>query len=237
MSKATLYRIESGQGPVKKPIVQSLCLLYGVPSADADELAGLAIATQAPEWWGESYGSLVVPDWFGLYVGLEEAACSLRYYDPELVPGVVQTGAYARALIGSEATLGSDVVDQRVRFRLERQEKVLTADRQVFVLLGAGALSLVVGSTEILRAQIGHLVDLGRRGVAEVRVLPWSAGPDPIRGGFTLLDFATEEDPSVAYVELSMGARYIEQPEQLEQYQDAWVRLMRRSVSIEEWAA
>lgn len=230
-STATIYRIEAGKVPVKMTTIRTLCWLYGADAPTTDSLAAMAPGTQAEGWW-EDYG---VPRYFGLYIGLEQTASRLRAWQPEWVHALLQTEQYARAVIESEDTLTPDVVGQRVTVRMERQRRMLGDGLDVTVVLGAGALSLVVGSPDLMAAQLDHLRRLDRDGVATVRVLPWSAGAYPMRGSFTLLDFDDEEDPPVAYVESSVGAKYLEQPAERRPYEHVFELLTGRSVPIEEW--
>ena len=165
---------------------------------------------------------------------MEETASRLRCFDPELVHGLLQTEDYARAVIESEP-LESSVVDQRLRFRMDRQNRVLRTQPELTVVLGAGALSLVVGSPAIMAAQLDHMRQLERDRAATIRVLPWSAGAYPMRGSFALLSFDSDEDPTVAYVEFSTGARYVEQPSQVGEYESVFDVLLSKSIPIEEW--
>ena len=230
-STATIYRVEAGKVPVKVTTIRTLCWLYGADAPTTNSLAAMAPGTQVEGWW-EDYG---VPQFFRLYIGLEQTAARLRCWQPEWVHGLVQTEQYARAVIESEDTLTPDVVDQRVRVRLDRQRRVLGRRSDVTVVLGAGALSLVVGSPDIMVAQLDHLRRLDRDGVAIVRVLPWSAGAYPMQGSFALLDFDDEDDPSVAYVESSVGAKYLELSAERQPYEHVFELLVDRSVRIEEW--
>jgi hypothetical protein len=235
-SKAKLSRIETGKAAVKVADIWALCRLYGADQATTDALAALAPGTQAEGWW-ETFGSIVVPDWFGLYVGLEQAASRLRCFDPDLVHGLVQTEDYIRAVLQSEDRLDDDVVEQRLRFRTDRQRKVLEGHPDLTIILGAGALSLVVGSAQILTAQIEHLQQLAHEGTAEILVLPWSVGAYPMRGSFALMDFKDEEDPAVAYIEFTGGARYVERPVELEEYEHVFSVLTSKSIPIGEFTA
>jgi hypothetical protein len=234
-SKAKMSRIEGGKGPVKIADVRALCWLYGASAETTEALAALAPGTQQEDWW-ETYENVVVPDWFGLYVGLEQSASRLRCFDPELVHGLLQTEDYARAVIESEDTLEPKVIAQRLQFRMDRQRRVLDGHPDLTVVLGAGALSLVVGSPDAMAAQLDHMRQLARDKVASIRFLPWSVGAYPMRGSFALLDFDSNDDPTVAYVEFSMGARYVEQSAQVEEYEHVFDVLLNKSVSIEEWS-
>lgn len=234
-SKAKMHKVEAGKLPVKIVDVWALCRLYNADSATTDALAALSPGTQQPDWW-EPYSSVAVPDWFGLYVGLEQTASRLRCWDPELVHGLLQTEEYARAVIESETTLTADVVDDRVTFRMNRARRVLDNRPDLTVLLGPGALLRVVGSPEVMAAQVDHLRHLDRNGAAKIRVLPWSTGAYPTRGSFALLDFDDDDDPSVAYLEFSMGARYVEQVPQFREYERVFQALMSQTIPLEEWA-
>jgi hypothetical protein len=114
-----------------------------------------------------------------------------------------------------------------VRFRLERQQT--SAD--LTIILGEGALRLVAGSADVMAAQLDHL----RQVTAQVRVLPFSAGPSPRRRAFALLDFDDDEDPSVAYVEGPGGARYYDKPDERDEYEFVWQMISRMSIPMEEW--
>ncbi len=225
-SKAKLSRIESGKSPVKLVDVWALCRLYGTSPETTDALAALAAGTQQDDWW-EAYGSAVVPDWFGLYAGLEVAANRIRAFEPQLVFGVVQTEDFARAAIAADSRLTPEVVEQRVRFRMERQRT--QADQTI--IMTEGALRMVVGSPEIMAAQIQHL----REVQATVLVLPFSAGAYPLRRGFVLLDFEDADDPSVAYIDGPPAARYLDQPDDRAEYEFVWGVVEDMSIPIEEW--
>lgn len=238
-SKGKLSRIESGQVPVSVPDASYLCQLYGCDEDTATQVKELAVGTDALEWW-ESYGQITVPDWFGLYVGMEAAATAIRAFDPTFVHGLLQTEDYARAVLSADPHLSADVIEKRVRFRLERQRAVLNQMPRLTVILGAGAVSLQVGGQDVLAAQVLHLRDLHRSGAVEVRIVPWSAGAYPNRGAYALLSFDQEEGPTghaqtVAYTEVSGGARYVEQPAELEAYEDNFGALVRSSLTIEEY--
>ena len=192
-SKAKISRIETGKGPVKIADVRALCWLYGADAATTEALAALAPGTQQEDWW-QPLGTAVVPEWFGLYAGLEATASKIRGFEPDLIHGLLQTPAYARAVIGADPRLSAEVVEQRVRFRLERQQTpARTHDHH-----GRGSAA---AHRRFARRSWRPSSITFARSHAAVRVLPFSAGAYPRRGSFALLDFDDDEDPSVAYVE------------------------------------
>jgi hypothetical protein len=225
-SPAKLSRIENGQGPVKIADVRALCWLYNASSETTDALAALAPGTQEEDWW-QPLGAAVVPEWFGLYAGLEATANQIRCFEPQLVHGLVQTADYARAVIGVDSRLDPDVVEQRVRFRLQRQQ----TQADITVIMGEGALLLVAGSETVMSAQVDHLREVS----ANVRVLPFSAGVTPRRHAFAALDFDDADDPSVVYVESPAGARYYDKPDERAEYEHVWQIIFAKSVPIGEW--
>jgi hypothetical protein len=225
-SKAKISRIETGKGPVRVADIRALCWLYGADNPTTDALAALAPGTQQEDWW-ETAGAGVVPDWFSLYAGLEATAQRIRCFEPQLIHGLVQTPDYARAVIGADPRLSDQVVEQRVRFRMERQQTA--AD--VTVIMGEGAMALIAGSPDVMTAQAEHLRSVS----ADVRVLPFTAGPSPRRSAFALLDFPDSEDPPVVYVEGGGIARYLDKPDDWTDYEFVWRILMEKSISIREW--
>jgi len=221
-SKAKMSRIEAGQTPVKMADIRALCWLYGASPETTDALAALAPGTQQEDWWAPA-----VPGWFGLYAGLEVAASRIRCFEPESIHGLVQTESYARAVVEADSRLSAEVVEQRVRFRMQRQQTTAA----LTIIMGEAALRLVVGSPEVMAAQMDHL----RQAAAAIRVMPFAAGAYPSRGSFALLDFADAEDPPVAYVEGPGAARYFDKPEDRAEYEFVWSVLLERSIPIEEW--
>lgn len=236
-SPAKMSRIETGKSSVRLADARELARLYGADEGTVQACGQLALGTQTEGWW-EAYGGLVVPEWFGLYIGLEYAASSIGAYEIELLHGLVQTEEYARALFrDSSVDFDPADIDKRVRFRMERQESVFSReDRpQLQVVVGPGALLRQVGGRTVMRRQVAHLRDLEDRGMVRIRVLPWDAGAAPIRQPFALLDFRDdEEDPAVAYVEVPGGARYLETEQELSFYRTAWSALLERSTPLRE---
>ena len=237
-SKAKISRIENGRLPVKMADIRALCWLYGADQGTADALAAMAPGTRQDDWW-EVYGEAVVPDWFGLYAGLEVTASRIRDVSLERVHGLLQTRDYAVAVTSADPRLSPDVVEKRVGFRVGRQQTVLETDPvpSMTLILGEAALSLVVGSREIMDAQIAHLRSLSDTYPdVDVRVLPFAKGAYPGRGSFTILDFDDEEDPSVVYVEIPKGARYFDRPDDRADYEYVFDLIAGRSVPIGEWS-
>src|SRR5256886_9678459 len=189
-SRAKLWRMETGKTPVKVADVRALCWLYGADAATTDALAGLAAGTSAQGWWEEHNGA--VPDWFGLYVGLETTATEIRVYDPELVHGLFQTPDYARAVYRAGRSDDDEVaIDRQVKLRLGRQQ-ILERDPppKITAILGAAALARLIGRRHGTADHLARLQELSHRPNVDVPVLPWAVRPPPpLLGPFTILAF------------------------------------------------
>jgi hypothetical protein len=224
-SKAKMSRIETGKGPVRVADVRALCWLYGVDGPTTDALAALAPGTQQEDWWE----SLHVPGYFGLYAGLEAAASRIRCFEPDYLHGLLQTEDYARAVISADSRLSREVVEQRVRFRMERQRRSWDG---VSVIMGEGALRLVVGSSGVMADQLDRL----RTVPVDVRILPFAAGPTPRRHTWAMFEFDDTDDPPVVFVEGGRIMRYLDKPADWADYDAVWAIVMDRAVPIGEWS-
>lgn len=236
-SAAKISRLEAGKLSIRVADVRALCWLYGVDQERVEALVALAPGTRQSGAWWEEYGD-ALPEGLRLYADLEATAASIRCFDPDLVHGLLQTEAYARAVISGAAGLSADVVESRVRFRMERQRRMFGREqpaRLSFVMYEAALVS-VVGSADVMRDQIEHLREVDHGEDVEVRVVPFTAGNYPRRGTFSLLDFADDEDPSVAYLDLPIGARYFDLPDDRVEYEQAFQTIMGLSVPIQEWS-
>jgi transcriptional regulator with XRE-family HTH domain len=234
ISEPTLHRIETGKVPVTVANVRALCWLYGVDESIANALSDLALGTSQEEWWD---ASPAIPDWFKLYVGLEASAAAISTYEGEVVPGELQTEQYARAIYGAEQA-PSDAIERHVKLRMQRQ--AATASRHpkphLVTVLGEGVLTRQVGGPEVLAAQIDHLRAAARQDHVEIRVLPWSAGAHAaMAGAFRIMDFDDPEDPDVVYLESHIGALYLEEPEEVQEYRRIFALIRAASVPIAEY--
>lgn len=234
-SESKVARIEAGKIPVKVGDVWTLCRFYGVDSAETDALAALSEGTTSDGWW-EEYGD-AVPEWFGLYIGLEGTCDGLSYYHPEVIHGLLQTEPYAREVVATDGTRDEKVIERRLEVRRDRKRATLDRPgRSIRVVLGAGALSLVIGTPEVMAGQRDHLRKLNTKEGVDIRVLPWTVGAHPgISGTFTILDFDDVDDPAVVYLESLTGARYLETERQVSEYRRAFALLMEQAVPIEEY--
>lgn len=235
-SRTKMWKIEAGRTAVKQGDILALARLYEVDIAVTDELVLLASATRA-SGFQEDYGSSV-PEWVGLYAGLEAASSVLRDYNCELIHGLLQTADYARAVTAVNTSLSPKAVDQRVAFRMERQRAFFERPKpgRLDAVLTAGALGLVVGSHTVMEAQIAHLRAVISGDEVSVRVLtPTNGLHVAMRGPFTILDFDDPDDPSLVYLETLIGSRYVERTDQVSEFRCAFDQIREQAVPLEEY--
>ncbi|MFI5780815.1 helix-turn-helix domain-containing protein [Nocardia sp. NPDC051570] len=223
-SHAKISRLELGRTGFKERDVRDLLALYGVTDSDQCEMfLGLVRKANQPGWW-HHYGDLL-PSWFETYLGLEGAAKSIRAYDGQLVPGLLQTEDYARAIValGHESTEAA----RRVELRRKRQEILdVRGGPTLWAVLDEAVLRRPIGGRAVLRAQIEHLMEMSNRPNVTVQVLPYSSGSHVAAGGsFTLLRFAEQELPDIVYLEQLTSAQYLDRREDLEAYRAVMERV------------
>jgi transcriptional regulator with XRE-family HTH domain len=235
VSEPTLHRIETGKVPVTVANVRALCWLYGVDESITNALAELALGTSQEEWWD---ASPVIPDWFKLYVGLEASSSRIQSYDGEVVPGELQTEQYARAIFGAEQPADAEAAERQVKLRVQRQKALFSRipTTRLVTVLGEGALTRPVGGPAVLKAQIEHLRSLSQRDNVEIRVLPWSVGAHAaMAGAFRILDFDDPEDPDVVYLESHVGALYLEEAAEVDEYRRIFELVRNKAVPVQDY--
>ncbi|WP_040792471.1 helix-turn-helix domain-containing protein [Nocardia paucivorans] len=223
-SHAKISRLELGRTGFKERDIRDLLTLYGVTDPEEREaFLDLARRANEPGWW-HRYSDLL-PSWFGTYLGLEQAATKIRTYEAHLVPGLLQTPDYARAVV----TLGYEDgdTDRRVAFRQRRQEILHRADPPViWAIIDEAALLRPVGGPRVHREQMEHLLDLTRLPNVTIQVVPFSAGAHAAAGSsFTILRFAEAELPDIVYLEQLTSALYLDRREDLALYLSVMDRL------------
>ena len=236
VSRTKMWKIEAGRSAVKPGDVLALGRLYGVDPAMTDELVALAAATRSTGFQEDHGGA--VPEWVGLYGGLEAAASVLHNYSCELIHGLLQTADYARVVTAANTALDPQVVERRVAFRVGRQWAFF--DRPVpgrlDLVVTAGALGLVVGSAAVMGAQIAHLRAVDAGDGVSVRVLLATNGVHAaMQGKFTIMDFADPDDPPLVYPESLIGSRYVERPDQLAAFRRAFDAIQAQAVPLKEY--
>ncbi|GAA2072687.1 helix-turn-helix domain-containing protein [Actinomadura alba] len=226
-SDSKISRLELGRVGFKERDVSDLLTLYGV--LDNDErgpLLALAAEANTPGWWHRY--SEVLPGWFEVYVGLEEAAARIRTYEVQFVPGLLQTEDYARAVtVLGHPDASQTEIEQRVALRMRRR-KVLTAPAppHLWAVVDEAALRRPLGGAEAMRGQLRHLVDVTALPNVTLQVLPFDHGGHAAAGGaFSILRFGEPDLPDVVYLEQLTSALYLDKREELDRYLAVMERL------------
>ncbi len=225
-SESKISRMELGRVGFKERDVVDLLALYGVAdAAERDALVTVAREANAPGWWHQ-YAD-VLPDWYQTYVGLEEAASVLRVYEVQFVPGLLQTAAYARAVITrGQPGAPEEEIERRVSMRITRQE-LLTKQGgpRLWAVVDEAALRRPVASLEAFRSQLEHLIEVTKDARITLQVAPFRTGPIAEAGAFTIMRFPDEDLPDVVYLEQLTSALYLDKREDVERYSEVMERL------------
>ncbi len=232
-SEAKIWRIETGQTSLRSLDVEAMCKVYGAPQEITEALMGLAKETKARGWW-HSYGD-AIPEYFDVYIGLEEAASHFSWYESELVPGLFQTEHYARAVIRADNPgVDNAEIERRVHVRLARQTLLtrLTNPPMFDVVLNEAILHRPVGGEETACGQLKRLVEVSELPTVSLRVIPFGAGLHHgiMSGTFEILRFPVngngqDTEPPTVYVESFTGALYLDRPHELERYNTAFTNI------------
>jgi transcriptional regulator with XRE-family HTH domain len=218
--RSKISRIETGQRGVRSKELRELLVEYGVPEPRRDALLAVARQSRQAGWW-QSY-SHVLSDAYQDFIGLEATAATIWTYEAQLIPGLLQTEAYARVI--ASASLVNESLEEReqyVQVRLTRQQ-VLTRDSPLkfWAILSEGALCQLVGGTEVMQAQLCHLLEVAdSQPNVNLQVLPFAAGAHAATSGpFVIMKFPEAPDLGVVYLEGQTGGIYLESAEEVARY-------------------
>ncbi|GAB7042326.1 MULTISPECIES: helix-turn-helix domain-containing protein [Catenuloplanes] len=241
-SSAKLMRIEAGKVSVSFTDLQALLKHYGVTDpARIDTLNELSVAARAGSEIGVRYRDVLSSGMMEL-LEHEESAGAIRNFEPQLVPGLLQTPEYAYSTLRflPDEELSAEVVERRVRARMERAE-LLTRDDSpdAFFVLDESVLCRKVGAESgadgVMAAQLEHLREMAARPHVSIRVLPFGAGLyGALRSPFVILEFDDELDDGLVYVESPQDELIIrEDVESIVRYADRFRALEKRATSRE----
>ncbi|MEU5905015.1 helix-turn-helix transcriptional regulator [Micromonospora sp. NPDC047527] len=205
-TRSTLSRYENAQTLISPATVRALLTSYGVGADEVAAAVQLAKDARKPGWW-VSYSYVLDPRTID-FIALEAEATAIANFEPSVVPGLLQTADYVRGVMrGGPHTLGDDMVEQRVKARLDRQQRLTADDPPIFdAIIDEGALLRPVGDQSVMDGQLRHLVKMAELPNITVQVIPLSAGYHRgTRGSLHILEFADPEDPIIASVETVAG--------------------------------
>ncbi|KUM79640.1 helix-turn-helix domain-containing protein [Streptomyces sp. ISL-22] len=235
-SESKISRMELGRVSFKTRDVEDLLTLYGITDEqERNSLLSLAREANVAGWW-HSYSD-VLPSWFPTYVGLEGAASLIRAYEVQFVHGLLQTEAYARAVVrrGMKGASTADV-EKRVALRLERQKCLVAESAPEFhIVLDEAALRRPYGDREVMRGQLQYLIEISQRPNVRLQIMPFSfGGHSGESGAFTILSFPESDLSDVVYLEQLTSALYLDKHEDVAQYEKAMKELQQDSPGPDE---
>ncbi len=225
-SHAKISRMELGRVGFKERDVADLLTLYGITD-EQERKAFLSLARRAnvPSWWHEY--SNILPSWFEMYLGLEQASSVIRGYQPQFIPDLLQTRqvAYQVIQLGHPEESPGDI-ERRLALRMARQQILVQPEAPNLWLVVDEAALWRLGQGPSMRAQLQHLITMSALPNVRIQVLPISFGPHVAVGGpFTILRFSEPDLPDIVYLEQLTSALYLDKTQDVEHYLKVMDRL------------
>jgi transcriptional regulator with XRE-family HTH domain len=237
-SASKISRVETGRVSVSPRDVRDMLELYGVPVAQRESLVQLARDSRQKGWW-HAFSDTMQPQ-FATYVGLESAASEIRIYEVSLIPELLQTEDYARAVIRSGMMSSpSDDIDRQVALRMARQPAITRDDPpKVWAVLDEAALRRQVGGPGLMRLQLEHLLAQAALPNVALQVIPFGGGAHPAMGRpFIILVFPERVDTDVVYLEDLTSALYVEDVAEVDRYNVFFNHLRATALSFDDSSA
>ena len=229
-SASKISRIELARTGVTVADVRKLLKQYGVEGTQSEDLLALAREASRKGWWAAYSDSL--PEAYSFYIGLEAEARTVQNWETQVLPGLLQTEAYAQAVIGSLqaiATIPPSAIDRRVETRLARQ-RLLTSGSplELRAVIDESVLRRRFGEESTMRRQLQHLVEISQLPNVTVNVLPLAGSHVVGTGGFALLKFSQPHVVGlhdIVCVETLNGSLYVEDDVEVYHYHLAFSQL------------
>lgn len=232
VSKATVSRYETQEGPVKWPIVDALCREYDASDAERNAVVAMAKDAKRQGWWGPFSDS--IPAEMSLLLTLEDEASREDHFSCVYVPGLLQTRDYNTAIQqANEMRLAPREVDRLVDIRMKRQE-ILNRARppHLWAILDESVIRRVVGSPAIMREQLSHLLEANESPDITLQILPFAKGAHTAALGSFVILGGVEASLDVVYVDLHVGSLFMEKDEELNRYRLAFDYLRAQALDM-----
>ncbi len=234
-----ISRLENGRSTVRRRDLDELLDFYEVADIRKRESLHALSRDGGKQGWWLTYGDVLSPPYVD-FISLEAEALSLNVFQGQLVPGLLQTLDYARAVVAADPSWSSALeVERFAQVRIERQA-VLARERplQVWAVLGEGVLRQRVGGAVVMREQLGRLVEVAGLPHVVVQVLPFTAGAHAgMQGAFTVLEFAERSELTVVAVENLTASLYLEAPAEIDRHRLVFDHLRAAALSPAESVA
>lgn len=236
---ATMAQLEQGVSSFRHRLWAQHLTPHGIPNRLLSELSDMARQSRLKGWWHRHRDTF--KRGFDSYIGLEAEAIGLRTYQGQVMPGLLQTEAYARAAINATpiGKASVDDVDKKVAVRLSRQELLTgAAPVRLHAILDEAVLRRVVGGTETMAEQCRALLTQSKMPNITLQVLPFSVGAHAAMDGeFSILEFPDPKDPDVVYLEEKTSGLILEEPGELKCYTEIFELLTDQALEPDESAA
>jgi transcriptional regulator with XRE-family HTH domain len=239
VAPSTISRVERAQRNAALRDVRSLCDLYGISDpAVRDQLMELARGGRQRGWWQDAPFSPALKT----LIGMEGSAETISEFQILTIPGLAQTRRYANAVCAAYYADNPILRESVVSARMRRQEILgRVSSPTIKIVLDEAAVRRTVGSGDIMKEQIDHLVRMSEESVADIKIIPFSSGAHiGMDSGFTILTFgipsisAAPTVPAVVYVETLEGSEYLDQPTSARAYMRAYEALAAGALSLED---
>ncbi|MFV2109314.1 helix-turn-helix domain-containing protein [Micromonospora sp. LOL_015] len=239
-SPPRIWRYEGGQVPIHPNDAEAMCRLYGAPAETIKTMRDLARETKSRGWY-HSYDH-AIKEWFKLYVGLEAAASTIRKYEPNVIPGLLQSLEYMTEIISIDTPgLSPADLQAKVEVRSKRQKlfaRVVPQAPDLDVVIGEPALRRPLKDRAAMARQLRHLAAVAtQRHNVTVRVLPLAAGLArwTSTGSFSILTFpkvsVRPPEPTTVYSDGPCGAVYLDKSTEIETYEGIWSSLKQQCLT------
>jgi transcriptional regulator with XRE-family HTH domain len=216
LSASTISRMETAQVGIRARDLRDLLDTYGVTGTQRDQLLQIARERRQQQWWQEykDLPNIAV-------AGLEADASTIWQYSTQLVPGLLQTEAYARVVLEAIRLDAKPVdIERRLELRIHRQERLTSENApEYWVVLDEGVVRRQVGGPTVMAEQLGQLIEAARLSNVTLQVLPFTSGAHAgMDGEFTILHYRESSDPDVVYIENTGNDLYLESSEVTRRY-------------------
>ncbi|WP_424213223.1 helix-turn-helix domain-containing protein [Streptomyces sp. BI20] len=241
VSQSKISRLENGRRSISQRDVRDLCEVYEVADPRVvDSLMQMAKESRQQGWW-HAFGDLP----YSVYIGLETDATSLRVYEPQVIPGLLQTTEYAQALIlGAVPEISQSEIDKRVNVRMRRQLRLVEGDQntnqqvgplRLWAVLDEAALRRRVGDGEVMVEQLQWLIEQSRLPHVTIQVIPFAMGAHPgVNGQYAILEFPDATDSTVVYIEGVTSDLYLEKTNDVQKYSVMYEHLRAQALGVEQ---
>ncbi|MFF5390872.1 helix-turn-helix domain-containing protein [Streptomyces sp. NPDC013012] len=234
VSQSKISRLENGRRSISQRDVRDLCGVYEVEDERmVESLMQMAKDSRQQGWW-HAFGDIP----YSVYIGLETDAESLRMYEPQIIPGLLQTHEYAEAVIAGALPESTPAdIEKRVQVRTRRQERIRDEERplRLWAVIDEGALHRIVGSRPLMVQQLEHLLEQSQLPHVTVQVMPFDMGAHPgISGQYSILEFPDTSDSSVVYIEGVTSDLYLEKTQDVGKYSVMYEHLRAQALNVDQ---